>query len=76
MVKKAGYIWMSVIVDKKVKIVLSVRIYYKENYPKPNSDSGMLQTLVRKKHICLDCAITAKVRLSFLSCLRKYDKYM
>ena len=39
---------MSLIVDKKVKIVLTARIDYKENYLKPNSDPGTLQAAVFK----------------------------
>ena len=47
-VQVGQYIWMSLIVDKKGKTVLTARIYYKENYLKPNSDPDTLQTPVLK----------------------------
>ena len=42
----AKYIWMYQIFGKVVKIVPIARIYYKENYLKPNSDASTLQTPV------------------------------
>ena len=40
------YLRMSLIFDKTVKALIP-RIYYKENYLKPNSDPGTLQTPVQ-----------------------------
>ena len=40
------YLWLYLIVDKKVKQLLTARIYYKENYLKPNSDPSRSQTPV------------------------------